>query len=427
MAFSRRKVIMSKTLKPEEPKRGPSIDPEQREKLEKELDDWTGNEKAGGFGEEALKLLAENLEVNHGLADFFFEKVLARPDRQISRLLIELEPQVTSKPVHKRIKRSLYLLKQRGIEVPREIEGLGREKTPGILKGADSAPVSGYLSEFDQTGARMLALLIPKAPGEKWFVFALIDSLGGLENLTVLEASKKRSKEILAELKGQSGRSFLMAEPKQVTFLLKEAHDRKSLISADEEKMFAGIMDILSGLKKVGPSPIIRSLFPKDLTALDVPLETDRLLAIPEVGYYHPSPEVIESYKKDLQDIEEGVLILSEMQKREQMDGIVQRAVNEIFQGREKENLTRFWEEVAYLYYLKGRLKEAEMLASTAYLLETGGDRGVKKLIPLLNRVMEKALGLVEVPQDDQTETPLFEKSQGGIILPTWVKREERA
>ncbi len=219
------------------------------EKIENPLNSLLATEESAAFDPELITNLAETLDENPALADFFFEKLLARPSVTIARLLFELVDRLTSKSVHKGIKRTLYLLKQRGMDIPSARKDKGEKAGQGILKETVSAQVSGYLSEFDEVRNRMLALIIPQVSKGKLFVFALINPERSLESLTALAVSKKEAKGLLQDLEEQAGHSFLSADPGQVALILKEAHDRRSNLSKEDEGIYAHIINLLTGLK----------------------------------------------------------------------------------------------------------------------------------------------------------------------------------
>ncbi|MBA4392586.1 MAG: hypothetical protein C0407_03440 [Desulfobacca sp.] len=404
-------------------KKDATLSPELLEKVEIHLNKLAQGDEPEAFEPTAIKSLARELENNPSLTEWFFQKIGSQPSQHLSRLLLELSQLVTSKPVQKGIKRTVYLLKQRGMDLPAAIEKNGEISGKGILKAWDSVPVTGYLSEFDPARNRMVAMLIPKGPKGKVFVFALIDPDGSLASLTALEVNKKGAKEILGELEEHSGHSFLEADPGQVAFVLKEAHDQKSILSQDDEGMYVAIINLLSGLKTLSPAPIIRSLFPLDQVILEGSTDINRLMAIPEVSYFLPADEVLEPYRKALQEVEEGILILNQAQKREQVNEIIQRAGREIFRGQGRVALVRYLEEVAYLYFLKGQSGEAKVLCSAAQFLDNQGGFLSATENVLLIRLAEKAL-LGESPlEKENSEDQDHEQSQGGIIIPPWVKR----
>ncbi len=416
---------MSKNSKPPLNKLSPPRGLEFFEKIDDLLNSLSDAEEAEVSDPDIIQL-AKSLDENPVLADFFFEKVLIRPGLRVTRFLFKLDGLIHSKPVHKGIKRTLYLLKQKGIDIAQVTKERGEKGgRGGILKETVSAQVSGYLSEFDETGSRMVALMVPQVSKDRLFVFALISRERSLESLTALVVSKKEAKGLLQNLEEQAGHSFLSADPGQVAFILKKAHDRGSNLSKEDEGIFVRVISQLTGLKAVRQESIVPSLFSVGESFLENPPDWERLSQIREVAYFQPKAELLEPYEKAIRDVQEAILIISPSQKRQQIEEIVLRASRDLFQGQTGEDLGRYLEELAYLYYLKSHSEEAELLFKAALFLTGEGGRGTSGENPLSLRLVEKALSLDKMMQDGGNQEPIIEKTPGGIIIPPWVKRGE--
>lgn len=415
---------MSRTSKSPSTKKDSPSTVDLLNRVERHWNDLLPTGDPVAFEPHRLKNLAEDLDGDPVLAGLFFEKGNTEPSSLFVRLLLDLNPYCRSKSVHKGIKRTLYRLEQKGVELPRSKENQGEGVRKGVLKEVEASPVTGYLSEFDGARNRMLALLIPKVSKGKLFLFALVNPDGGLESLTVLEVNKKEAKEILGELEEHSGHPFWEADPRHVSFVLKEAHDLKSNLSKEDEGIFGGIFNLLNSLKSVAPAPLIRSLFPQDLTEGTAPLALDPLRAIPEVFYYQFEDEVIDPYRAAVRNVQEGILIVSPVQKREQIREIIEKASREIFKDLRRTGLLRYLEELAYLYFLKGQSQEAKVLFNAAQLGNRDGESVPVGGSPLLLRLVEMALLDKEDLEDPSDQPPVPKITQAGIIIPPWVKRE---
>ncbi|OGP51543.1 MAG: hypothetical protein A2Y79_08510 [Deltaproteobacteria bacterium RBG_13_43_22] len=411
---------MPKTSKTPGPKIDSSPDPQLLEKAETFLNRLLALDETDGLTREIINNLAQELDENPALADIFLKKTATHKGGPFSPwFLLNLSREVHSKPVQKAIKRTLYRLAQKGIKLPPSSDREPKQEG-GILKDIDPVQATGYLSEFDGLRNQMVGLLIPKPAKGQLFIFSLI-SPQGLENLTVLEVSKREVKDILRELETQSGHAFSQADFGHTTFVLKEAHDRCSKLSEKEEGVYTGIISFLDGKKMLGVSPVIRSLLtaekPVHLLSLDIHL----LTRIPEMIYLLPEPKVLESYIQAVQEVRTGLLILSEVQKKERLMDIVYRAVQESFRPEARGSLLRYLEEAAYCYYLKGRREEAENLFYWAGTLNQKIEPWSGKENPLLLWLMETVL-LMESPDENLTSGQEEQKTEGGIIIPSWVK-----
>lgn len=396
-----------------------NFDTQLLEKAEKIFEQLRETEESKTEPLELIDSLARELDDNPALADIFLKKITARKGTFFPWYLLDLNRRIRSKSVQKGIKRTLYLLKQKGIELPPSADR-PLQKEEGILKKIESFQAKGFLSEFDGLRNQMVGLLIPKPVKGRLFIFSLI-SREGLESLTTLEVSKKGFKDIIADLEARSGHAFLEADFGHTAFVLKGAHDRHSKLSNEEEGIYSGIISFLEGKKVIGQSPVIRSLLAGEKPIQPLPLNIPLLSRIPEIVYLLPESKVMESYSKAVEEVRTGLLILNEIQKREQLRAIVDRAIRESFSPETRAGLWRYLEEVAYLYYLKGKKEEAQNLFYWSSTLEQGKESRPGKENPLLLWLMEAFL-LTEKPDEAPAPEQTEQKTEGGIIIPSWVK-----
>jgi hypothetical protein len=402
--------------------KGPSsVSPQKLEKTETYLNRLLTAKESDPETVETINKLARELDENPAMAEIFLKKITTRGGDFFPWFLPDLNSRIHSKPVQKGIKRALYLFKQKGIELPVSMD-LQSKHEGGILKNIEPFQATGYLSEFDGLRNQMVGLLIPKPAKGRLFAFTLIGS-EGLESLQALEVSKREVKDIIADMERRSGLVFLEADFKHTAFILKEAHDRQSKLPQEEEGVYSGILNFLEGKMMVGRTPIIRSLLNKENPS---PHSSDiqKLVQVPEIYYLLPEPGLIESHLQAVQEVRTGLLILNEIQKRERLTAIVDRAIQELFPPQERASLKRFLEEAAYLYYLKKQPDQAEALFYWANTMDEENGSRLGEGNPLLLWLMKTVL-LAEEARKTPTAEPKEQISEGGIILPSWVRTKE--
>ncbi len=356
------------------------------------------------------------------MAEIFLEKIMAQGGDFSPWFLPDLNRRIHSKPVQKGIKRALYLFKQKGIEPP-STKDQQKEHEGGILRKIEAVQATGYLSEFDGLKNQMVGLLIPKPAKGRLFVFALIGS-EGLESLQSLEISKREVKDIIADLERRSGLVFWEADLTHAAFVLKESHDRHSQLSKEDEWVYQGIIKLLEGKKLIGQSPIIHSLLTLEPLKKSISPDLKMLARTPEIFYLLPEPKILEPYLRTVEEVKTGLLILNEIQKRERVKAVLDQAVRELFPLEKRIILRRYLEEAAYLYYLKGKREEAADLLYWAGTMDQEQGSPTEKDSPLLVWLMETAL-LREDAGTVPANQPSEQTTEGGIILPSWVRRED--
>jgi hypothetical protein len=367
-----------------------------------------------------IKILevARELEAQSDLAGFFFEEIATRPQSEIIEPVLELHKAIQGKAVRKMLKRVFYQLQQRGIDIPFEESA---QDSRGILREVVLATALGYTSGFDGTGGRMVALLIPKLQGGRILLVSLINGAGGLEDLRVMETSKKEARQVIGDLEGGAGERFLEAEAGQLTFLIKEAYGRNSKPDRESEKVYETVMNYISRTGEIREEPIIREIFSAEKVPEGWFPDLNRMSSIPEFHFFLFNEDRLKGWREEITRLQGSVLVLSEVQKREQMQDVLRKAVEDLTQNGEQERLRRYLEEVAYLYHLKGQAEEAKVLYLGAASLDEEADQEAGKTSPLLAWLAEKALMPVDMAEGAIQE-PAEKRTEAGIILPSWVK-----
>ena len=413
---------MASSVKTNLNQKAKETDPLRLGKVSAFIHDLRAEEGREGAASDALSQIAHQLESDRLLADLFFQSFTAQPDEWTIRQLLRLQMEISEKGVQKIIRRALYQLRQKGFKVQ-----FHEEKTEGnkgsILKEIPPVPMEGHISEYDGSGSRMAALLLPQPQGGRIFTFALIGSQGGLEEVRAMETSKKEARRLLREMEEGVGQPFLAADAGHLAFLIKEAHQQGSKLSAEDEKVFEAVMGFIEKAGEVRPFPLGTTLFSEQAPDSGEFPDPSVLSLIPEVFYFSLNPGKSGPFLEEIKGVKEGVLILSEAQKRDQIQEIVRKAVRELFPKEEIERLKRFLEEAAYLYYLKNQRTQAVSLFQTASSLKPEEDKSSGKENPFLSWLVGKSL-LPEETEKAAEEAAPEKRSEGGIILPSWVRSE---
>jgi hypothetical protein len=212
----------------------------------------------------------------------------------------------------------------------------------------------------------------------------------------------------LADLETQSGHAFLEADFGHTVFVLQEAHGRRSKLSNEEEGVYSGIISFLEGKKMVGQSPIIRSLLATEKPIQPLSLDIRLLTRIPEIVYLLPEPKILKTYLNAVEEVRTSLLILNEIQKRERLKAVVDKAVQELFPPETRTVLFRYLEEAEHLFHWANTLDQEK-------------ESPPGKENPFLLWLIETAL-LTENLDDDLAPEQKEQKTEGGIIIPSWVK-----
>jgi hypothetical protein len=396
-----------------------TVEPELGERLQVLLKALESDQTPESF-EARIRETARELEARPDLADIFFRDIAARPATFLSRCLPALAGAGLGKGLRKMLKRTAYQLKQKGIELP---SAESEQDSQSILRWPGLAPSLGFLSGFDGNGGRMAILLLTKLGGGRLLVVALINADGKLEDFRAVETSKKEGRQLIEELETGSGLDFVEAEAGHLMFVIQEAYNRGSILDRESEKAYGAVMQYVLKTGMIRDEPIIRELFSSEQPPALDHTSLNRLLAIPEIHLFRFQEDRIRNWREELERLEGSVLVLSGVQKREQIKEILQKAVGKLCQAGEKERLCRHLEEMAYYYHLRGLAAEARDLYFYAAYLRDKTEEEAQKPGSLMARLVEETLLPGQEPEGPGRE-PVEKRTEGGIILPSWISDE---
>jgi len=367
-----------------------------------------------------LRALTLELEESPAFAVSFITQAVNIREPWIGSLLRELGERVSSKPLRRSLRGGIYQLGQRGVAVVAEEER--PEAAKGILRQTETQAPEASLSEFDDQGTRMLALVVPRVPQGRILVFGLIHWERGLEDLTALEVSRKQVKALMEETEIRAGKRFFPVDAGHGVFLLREAHDWAGRLKPEEEKVYAVLTNYLETWGAFPSEPNSHSFWKSLEASQDSPPRWDLLKEVPELLHLHLPPEEVGAYTRSLLEIQESPLVLNPAQQADRIKEVLHGAAATVFHPDRVRRLVRFIEETATLYRLKGMPEQAGgiMGALQSFQKENEG-RGAPDH-PLLIWLIRKEL----LPAEEKSADRLSEREErtaGGLILPAWVKK----
>jgi hypothetical protein len=287
-------------------------------------------------------------------------------------ILRGLEASTQDRVVKKEVKRALYRLQQRGIAMPAEPV---RVASP-IL----ASTVEGFVSPVDGRGDQLVWLLKPR-PGGLLHLFGVINDPEGMREAEVNVVSRKALKTLRAELKSKHELEVVEASWRYCDFLLSRAFRW----AREGHRRVNGDFPALRGqfLKE----PVAEDLPPLVLSHIDpsavAPLpqlsETTALLEEKEFRTWFFGPQELKPYLDELNSVRESPLILDERQQSERFGAIIDRAVEELFDGERQQSWVRRIYEMAYFFWATRRPESAKLAIATARALSDSqrGGHGV--------------------------------------------------
>ncbi len=394
-------------LRPLPPKRAAALQ-EQMARLKEAL-----------AAEEDLPTLQEL--VRTGPEDLDWELHLLRDLEKISHpaippLLAALFGPSPDKERRKALKRSLHVLKTRGMSVPDDL--LPRE-APGAPVAGETPGLTAQLSPIYGTGDRYIILEGPRDILDGNFLLARLSDTDGLRECHPLSLKRKQREEVWEHFRSQGFTDWTEAPPDYVVRLLEEA----LALTPDGEPSREGYLPLRENLwRQVGRLEEIPPLEAR-LPALNEGerrdlLEQSRELVASELFHsWLPTLEEITPWADQIQEIENSPLVLTEEQKNRRVQGVADEAAAALFPEETRPRWGRRLLEMAYFLDLTGRISEARAAQAAGEDLLSGERSPLTGENPVLQELVRVSLVLawgIRRPEEEPEPEP------SSLIVPPW-------
>jgi hypothetical protein len=311
---------------------------------------------------EALKMLDE---IRASVGEVAFARGLGHiADPAAGAILAGMETSATG-VLRREIRRALFKLRQRGIDAP--------VTAPSIEQAAHSPAaerLTALFSPIDGDGARIIWITKPRMQGGVTRLWGLVSESDGLIGAIAAGLSRKELKSEREELERRAGMRMIEGDWRLADFILCEAYRRTP------EARRARVGNFLALRAEIIATPPPAELTHPIYEELgDIPPEPALdLLREPELLEWRLTPAEIGPYVEELGRANESVIVLNEIQQRERINIIVERAVGELFSGAAGIRARRRFEDLAYYMLHSGRREPAAWAAAAAKQIRSGSD-----------------------------------------------------
>jgi hypothetical protein len=307
------------------------------------------------------------------------------------------------KPRRKALKRSLHLLKTRGVPVPEDL--LPRvEAAP--LRAPGRSPALAYVSQVLGNGERYVILEGPKEVLGGNFLVSRVSDREGIRECHLLSIKRAQRQEFWAHFQEQGLAELATPPPAYAVRLLEEAHELKP--DAEGGSRYRSLKPRI--FQEWGPPEdapdlevLLPPLNPGEQSRL---LDQSRDLALnPLFHSWLPGPEEITPWLQKLREVQETPLVLSDQQRQARVGDLVEDAVQALYPLGERDFWRRRLLAMAYFLDLQGRAPEARLAQAAAQDL-AGDSRGrVAGENPFLKALVWETITLaLKYREEDQKE-----------------------
>ena len=322
----------------------------------------------GKTDEEIFHTLVPLLERDQQTSERLAELMATLPDRLTGRVLQRMFEATRDKKVRKMIKRSLYRLKSKGIEVEEALSDRGRP----ILRPLQGETEEGFASGIDYLGYRLLWLVIPHPGRGLTVMHGIVSDREGIVDFSEEEMTRKRFRSFLEEVKEKNPFPIVEIEPSYIAHLFVDGYRLKVEKKGAPPQGYLQAKREIERIKKDYTKPLVSSYLQSDDIAGDDRLlkKGGDLLKSDIFSSWRIEEGDIRPYTDEASEAEESKIVLNPGQKELRFQGIYQRALTELFSGERKHLYQRRLEEMAYVLFKLGREEEAKISLSVAMDLE---------------------------------------------------------
>lgn len=304
--------------------------------------------------------------------------------------LVAMEAGATG-TLRREIRRALFRLRQRGIEIP--------TATPAVTALQTSPADSGLfalISPNDADAARIVWMMKARSSGGLRRIWGLVSESKGLVAATLESVTRKEFRAQRAEVERRAGTPLFDADGVLADFILCEAYRR----TTEERRGQVGDF-LLIRSELVAASPPTDFQHPIYIE-MAKQLATDpsaELMKEPDIGAFQLPRDAIKPYVEEVTGLQQSVIVLSRIQQEERVGIVVERALGDLMSGELGYRVRRHLEDTAYILARSGKGAEAGWAAAAAARLRDGADL---KRLAFFQTFMRAQLGAILAEQKEE-------------------------
>lgn len=381
----------------------PSLSPNDRVRIDSLLEGLSGLDPSK---------LGDQLE-RPGLAAAFVEKLPLDFPEAVT-LLAAVREKFPQKEVQKAVRKVLFRLKQRGVDVP---ERQREEPSPFVAARPERSQAGAYINPPDGLGNRAVVVEIPRFPAGVDLGMGVASDEKGLLEFVFGRYSKKKAKE-MRELFFQSVSELQETSIEHAATVLESAYQKSKSGTNRSVSDYLELRPWLLENAALIKAPIIYDLIPPgSLSDLMLPeSQIHQLLSHRWTKTWIIHPDEIKPLIDEILNVQQSPILVSAEQKAARVEDLKQGFLLRTYTNEKRAALMSRLEEIAYLFHKSGE-EEFAVMALKAALSMREKDSTFKTnsfLRHMLEHSLKYYLGQLE---ENRTETAKEEHSPR-LILP---------
>ncbi|PKN65078.1 MAG: hypothetical protein CVU57_11730 [Deltaproteobacteria bacterium HGW-Deltaproteobacteria-15] len=347
------------------------------------------------------------------LAAVFVERIPLENPGAIN-FMVAIQESFPQKEVQKAVRKGLFRLKQRGVDVP---ERRKDDRPAFVAVRQEGSQSNAYVSPPDGLGNRAVFIQTSRIPAGVDLAMGVVSDEKGMQEFVFGRYSKRKARE-MRDFFFQSVGDLLETSLEHAATLLESAYHKSKTgpnrATSDYLRLRPWLLEKASLLK----APIVYELIP--INSLADPAITDsqidKLLGHKWMETWIVHPDEIKPLIQEILSVQQSPILVSAEQKGSRIQDLKEGFVSKIYTD-EKRALTRArLEEIAYLFYKAGE-EDYAVLALKAALSVREKDSTFKSsdfLRHLVEHSLSYYLGRMEENRKDMSK----EEPASRLILP---------
>lgn len=327
--------------------------------------------------------------------------------QESARLLMELNRADVPKPIAKAARRALHKLKSQGVRVE-EAQASAPGEVIGLVPGRRI--LRSVMSTVGSSGDQILSLLLSVPMSGTEGFEAIANDTEGLKECVSIPILKSDYEEHLLET--PKFITLADAPAEYVIFRLRE-YERITLDSGNSPPSEYQIYrSFFHSSPRDYDRPLVYEEIPPEsvLPKWAVPTRIADLLEEDEFSTWALPDEEVEPYVKQLLEIENSPLVLSEAATRERLERHTAKAIAELFSPEVRVRYKRRLEESAYVMLHTGRVEIARTALACALRLAPEAPDSPPS--DLAEAIVKRSIGYLLMASDDHEEGGLIQTAR---------------
>jgi hypothetical protein len=290
-----------------------------------------------------------------------------------AEILAQVDSVVDDRAVRKVARRELHRLRSIGIEPP-AVPTPAAPPEPADSRSRIVEVTEARGTNIDASGARFLWLIAERPLGGIWFAAALLNDTRGLEDLSLLETTRKRMQREFESASAVG--TWVNLPPDYGLRLVREAVDLTREVGGGLPTRYQAMRDALGE----APAPPERGLIYATISPVEINFNPGWLDDSPEVmgepetaGWYVPLPSELRGRALEVARTPTTGLLVPGHEPEQQALQLVYEAASAGLTPIFRRGLRRRLEETAYIFLQTDRLPQARLAAAAARGLDESG------------------------------------------------------